>query len=385
MKQIDIEINKQLARTMVQTKLKQKPILYERKEWDQFKLSNEILSQTPSSLKIEPCVLLSRSGRKGANPVADGYISRRDNRLDDIKKSYKALQPILDEFCGKVVLAGGAMLDQFTPKDVDLYFINCTEKEIEQIIKRCELIISESYGVPLDKIKCEKYSFLCNLSLCINNPDPNAFPMVLTLIYQFIKKSYNSIEDLLDSFDFSASQICYDGKKVVATESGAWAYANNLIILDISRLSTSYAHRIYKYGKKLFVVIIPGIKYINKDYYSTHSHKNGPVISKITDDLFLCNGSIRGPLENQKYYNGKTSLESYRHGNHSVPASIFYANTQVERLKCYPLLTPQVETILRLARQLDKDSYLYGIPKEILRLIITFIPYIVLDNSILLF
>ena len=79
--------------------------------------------------------------------------------------------------------------------------------------------------------------------------------------YQFIHRLYPTLESILGGFDLGPSMVAYDGVDIWATELGAWTYANNAMIIDISRRSTTFTKRITKYSWRNFRVIFPGIRY----------------------------------------------------------------------------------------------------------------------------
>jgi len=76
--------------------------------------------------------------------------------------------------------------------------------------------------------------------------------------YQFIHRMYPSVESILGGFDLGPAMIAYTGRQIVATELGAWSAFSKTLIVDISRRSTSFEHRLKKYSR-LCHIIFPGL------------------------------------------------------------------------------------------------------------------------------
>jgi hypothetical protein len=71
----------------------------------------------------------------------------------------------------------------------------------------------------------------------------------------------------LGGFDLGPAMVAYTGTRIVATELGAWSALAKTIILDVSRRSTSFEHRIRKYAYFCHV-ILPGLPADTKVDYS---------------------------------------------------------------------------------------------------------------------
>jgi len=79
-----------------------------------------------------------------------------------------------------------------------------------------------------------------------------------SLKYQFIHRVYPSVESILGGFDLGPAMVAYDGHRILATELGAWSALSKTIIVDISRRSTSFEHRLKKYSNTCHV-LYPGL------------------------------------------------------------------------------------------------------------------------------
>jgi len=74
---------------------------------------------------------------------------------------------------------------------------------------------------------------------------------------QIILRKYSTIAEIIYGFDIGASQICYDGKQVYYTVLSQFAMETGLNIVDSSRLSPTYEHRLLKYHDRGFGFVYP--------------------------------------------------------------------------------------------------------------------------------
>jgi hypothetical protein len=87
------------------------------------------------------------------------------------------------------------------------------------------------------------------------DPDP------IGLTYQVILRAYARFEHVVLGFDVGSSAIMFhfvDGKPQLALSlMGFFAYTTGFNVVDIKRLSTTYAHRLGKYMRREFGFILP--------------------------------------------------------------------------------------------------------------------------------
>lgn len=74
---------------------------------------------------------------------------------------------------------------------------------------------------------------------------------------QIILRKYSTIAEILYGFDIGSSQIGYDGKTLYYTVLSKFALETGYNIVDPSRLSPSYEHRLVKYHDRGFGFIYP--------------------------------------------------------------------------------------------------------------------------------
>lgn len=83
---------------------------------------------------------------------------------------------------------------------------------------------------------------------------------------QIIFRLYSSPSEILHGFDLGSSAIGFDGQNVWLTSLGKFAYEYGFNIIDTSRRSTTYEHRLRKYFGRGFEIIMPRL---NIDSIST--------------------------------------------------------------------------------------------------------------------
>jgi len=76
--------------------------------------------------------------------------------------------------------------------------------------------------------------------------------------YQFILRLYPTLDSILGGFDLGCSMVAYDGREFLATPLGAFTLINSMIIVDISRRSTTFGRRLSKYRDRGFSIAFPG-------------------------------------------------------------------------------------------------------------------------------
>ena len=148
-----------------------------------------------------------------------------------------------------ILLAGGSLCNviesvpsnQFMPKcDIDLFLNGLIEEQAYEKIKE----IYNDYEIST--------KFYNNITITKN---AITFDDV-----QIILKLYATKKDILDSFDLEASCIGFDGNTVFLNERAKFAYETGYNTVDMKRYSPTYCHRLNKYHRKGFGIILIGFK-----------------------------------------------------------------------------------------------------------------------------
>jgi hypothetical protein len=223
-------------------------------------------------------------------------ISQLRDPEEVFSEFFPFIQPILNAFQGKVIVAGGSIYKAFqscensiNPTtgrvihrsellgdcDVDLFFINCTLQEVDEIIKFAVGLIQKprqhlkylsgqikedvNDGVYDDVAICiDRCQNSTTLYYACNMDGGGEGPEFLNDLaeyhwhdgggkIQFIHRVYPSAASVIGAFDLGPCMGLYDGIEFLATPFGAWSISTQTVILDVSRRSTSFEHRIVKY------------------------------------------------------------------------------------------------------------------------------------------
>jgi hypothetical protein len=185
-----------------------------------------------------------------------------------LKASFTMLKPLLREFHGLLIAAGGAVAKSLAgvglgKSDVDLFFVDPDveddrsdeEKTALQNYRLTQVIafLSDQWlnfeGGPTAQVFILRNEHVVTVHLFSEEFDSK---------YQFILRAYPSIGAVLGGFDIGPAMVAYTGWEIVATELGAWSALAQTLIVDISRRSTSFEHRISKY-QDFCHLIFPGL------------------------------------------------------------------------------------------------------------------------------
>lgn len=80
-------------------------------------------------------------------------------------------------------------------------------------------------------------------------------------IYQIIFRLYKSKSEVLHGFDLGPSAVGFDGESVLLTDLGKLSYESKIIVVDTTRRSTTYEHRIKKYFNRGFELVLPDLDF----------------------------------------------------------------------------------------------------------------------------
>lgn len=380
------KVNEQLMRASIQRKRGCRK-LYRKSEWEQFRLPQGVPEMKDSGSFLQ----LRKYFHQNQIRSIEAYEGNREKQLSEMKEGYKALDRILATYQGKLILAGGCFTEQWTCKDLDFYFINCSEEEMEKIFCRCVTIVEEEQH---QEIFVEIKEDVNNISFLGLDPVERDGPSKIKKgTYQFIKKNYCSMADVLLGFDMYGAMIAYDGQEIWATDIGAWAYVNSCNVVDISWISPYFGLRFEKYcNHKNFRMIFPGIKSIpNLQPYVLPNTKYSPGLIAsscrnlaLAHDPLMKNGAHRFCFVLYFPANGKVlskraqvtplnDMREYPKSNECLKPSQFYAYPDSHKMY---LASPQVDTLLMLAHRFDKNSFLGWLPRDVFMLILLGIPFL---------
>lgn len=74
---------------------------------------------------------------------------------------------------------------------------------------------------------------------------------------QIILRIYQSVHEILAGFDVDSCAVAYNGMTVMGTERALQAFKSGYNLVDLTRRSPSYEHRLYKYHQRGFGILVP--------------------------------------------------------------------------------------------------------------------------------
>eukprot|EP01124_Arcella_intermedia_P024799 TRINITY_DN4268_c0_g1_i4.p1 TRINITY_DN4268_c0_g1~~TRINITY_DN4268_c0_g1_i4.p1 ORF type:complete len:601 (+),score=95.82 TRINITY_DN4268_c0_g1_i4:189-1991(+) len=176
--------------------------------------------------------------------------------------TFPALKVILGRYRGKVAVCGGILCraahgtTPLSTHDCDLFFYGCESatpealNDYRAILEDCVATIA---ATARGRVVVDRTEHVINVVEYVQGGQYTS-----TYEYQLILRVYPRLDMILGGFDIGGCMIAFDGENVYTTQLGAWSFGKKAIIVDTTRRSTSYEHRLQKYSYT-FDVIFPGL------------------------------------------------------------------------------------------------------------------------------
>jgi len=251
------------------------------------------------------------------NKKAPLWIDRQQRAINNLSSTYRALTPLLQQFNGRLIAAGGAIAKavvqaayngyQTSLTDVDIFFIG-DQDPMETLIEAVAFLIEFWDAADGDENQWLNHSYVVW--------NANVTTVYLTGVndnfkYQFIHRLYPTEASVLGGFDIGACMVSYDGHRISGTEMGIFAVLSQTIVVDTSRRSTSFEHRLEKYND-LFHLLLPGLNPLIKPgfipRYSIYQVKD-KIDQLLSAKGIVCIYEIFRMVENDDELNMDESLE----------------------------------------------------------------------------
>ena len=199
------------------------------------------------------------------NQTVSALVKTNDETVTAIFDTYPYLIRIFEKYYGKVAVCGGlvlrALIDPISylhGSDCDIFFYNCTEEEVEVILLDCiAMITTIAIANDGEVVTVERKLNVVNVVI-LYKMETHREDQIRK--YQFILRVYQTLDSIIGGFDLGPSMVAFDGKDIYATPLGAWSIMKRALIVDTTRRSTSFEHRIIKYQGMGFGVVFPGLK-----------------------------------------------------------------------------------------------------------------------------
>jgi len=228
-------------------------------DFDYYRNSFATTNPNGDDLLMTPSYRHQWSMHNNGNESYKEYLSKVSKVINNFHSyfygKFPEIKPLLEKYKGKLAVCGGAVtrtlvnrVDSIT--DVDLFFYNTSKEEAFAILLDCAATLIANYTD--GKAIIERKLYVTNVILESENRSPR--------IYQFIHRIYPTLDSIIGGFDLGPAMVCFDGERVYGTPLGVYSIAKRCVIVDTTRRSLSFEHRIVKYSKLMkFAVIFPGI------------------------------------------------------------------------------------------------------------------------------
>lgn len=207
---------------------------------------------------------------------------------------FPAIPIILDTFPNNVCIAGGFYTNDPNTDiciDVDIFVYGCDKNVADMIIKQACQIITIKDLHPIKKSPVRRQLFPDPAEEKEQENAPIWFQKGKNVInaitfdgnrytkYQFIFRLYPTLNSIVGGFDIGASAVLMKHDGIFATPLGAFSLVNEMIIVDISRRSTTFAKRLNKYMLRGFKIVFPGFSK-DVDFFSDSQKKHKEFVEK---------------------------------------------------------------------------------------------------------
>lgn len=205
--------------------------------------------------------------------ICDSSYANQNILINSAKKFKEVLYelyPIIKKInMSNLLIAGGCVSNIVRNKnhggDIDFFIYGLTEEEAVQKVQQWIADIAAANKEYEETKKIEnkenkdksKIKKLFNEYRIIRNNNTIVVDLDDELKLQLVFRLYTSISEILHGFDLGSSAIGFDGKTVYATTLGKFCHEHSCNIVDTTRRSTTYEHRLKKYFDRGFNIVLP--------------------------------------------------------------------------------------------------------------------------------
>lgn len=200
----------------------------------------------------------------------DERFEKKRSSLPDIKefvtRFYNRHPELLGIESDNLLIAGGAIasiLDEGRRvsgnNDIDMFIYGCDEAKANEVLKNTFARIIEN----MKNIRRKELNKALGGQQAVSDRDINlsfrrtANSITMRDKYSIILRLYKTKNDILHGFDIGSSAAGFDLKDVYFTTLGKFSYEYGCNIVDTTRRSTTYEHRLSKYFERGFDIILP--------------------------------------------------------------------------------------------------------------------------------
>lgn len=257
-----------LTRDAIQRKARDWHLLSDREMDSIYENRTEILQKRDQKVIQNTEDIFVSYGRDFDNtqlkPKAGSWKGIEANAIWQIDGKFRYIRSLLNKFDGKIVAAGGAVFracaNEFKgDEDIDIFFLDqgfdSIHKYTEFLNEVVSFLVSECLKRSTVMVVVTRNEHVTTVYAYGEIPETATYHDEK---YQFIHRVYPNVGSILGGFDIGACMMAYTASGIFATELGAWCFFNRAVIVDTTRRSTSYEHRLTKYSHSCHI-IFPGL------------------------------------------------------------------------------------------------------------------------------
>ena len=235
----------EIDRTVIATLLTHHSVCRKDQQWPLIPLEDMIAVKRLVIASGRPIVKTSEVLQVGSCHAVNLYEA---TPIETLRKCFLLMERILMMAPGSVAVAGGAVykalcgfhLDNDT--DLDVFFHSMTYEDAEIKLKAFILqIIKENPGL----VYVTRNAMVT--TMYVRTEDQRAEFFWEGKKYQFVHRVYPNKSCIIGGFDLDCSAVLYDGHEIYGTPLFTFTYSREILLADLSRLSTSHADRVRKY------------------------------------------------------------------------------------------------------------------------------------------
>jgi hypothetical protein len=218
---------------------------------------------------------------------------------------------------------GDYWFDSRAVGDIDFFIYGLSSLQevsnrVKQLCREICLNISNVLGIETEISITKKLNSI-NIKT-LHQPYVDLGPYNVSI--QIICHNYESIEDILNTFDIQCCKCAFTGTEVLMTPDALTSHATKTIILDLPKTKFTYEHRIAKYMNRGYGLVVKDLDY-QKVQAQRDAYDSGIDNEKSTMKLPRITFSYMGEVD------GKNIFFDYVQANYAIPENGYGVNMTV--------------------------------------------------------
>ena len=242
------------------------------------------------------------------------------NNADEFKKKFYEKYPFLNGLdMNNLFVAGGSIGNIVKPtnsrssSDVDFFIYGLSVEEANERIGQWVnnvLNCAKKYVDSRDADEKYKPGYDQTLDCEMIRNNNTLLIKICGSSLQLIFRLYKSKSEVLHGFDLGSSAIGFDGNNVYVTSLGKFCYEHSCNIIDSTRRSTTYEHRLEKYFKRGFNIVLPSLNLglLRRNYFKYNLSE----VCELPHFVFTYSDIVGNKIIVKDFYNKYSDTSDYK-------------------------------------------------------------------------